>query len=144
VTARGLAPVVGKTLEAGIALLYVTGLLVALHGGVLPEYRAAAGAEVSDRVLVTAAERVESSVPPRGRTVDAALTVDLTDTIATAVYRIRAKDGVLVLDHPDPAFSGRLRLATPDRVAVEGSWRSDERTTVRVRSDDAGVRVILA
>jgi hypothetical protein len=144
VTDRGLAPVVGKTLEAGIALLYVAGLVVALHGGVLPDYRAAAGAEVSDRTLATAADRIEAAVPPRSRVAGATLTVDLPDTIASAVYRLRVRDGVLVLDHPDPDLSGRLRLALPDRVAVKGSWESDDRTRLRVRGDADGVRVILA
>jgi hypothetical protein len=146
VTDRGLAPVVGKTLEAAIALLYVAGLVVTLHGGVLPDYRAAAGAEVSDRTLATAADRIEAAVPPRSRVADATLTVDLPDTIASAVYRLRVRDGVLVLDHPDPDpdLSGRLRLALPDRVAVEGSWESDDRARLRVRSDADGVRVILA
>lgn len=142
---RGLAPVVGKGMEALIVLLYVASLVAALHGGVLPEYRAAAAAEVSDRTLVTAADRIEASVPPPASAVDVTRTVALPDTIDRATYRVRVVDGVLVLDHPDPGLSGRVPLALPDRVvAVEGTWESDDRTVVHVRGDGGRVRVILS
>jgi len=142
---RGLTPVVGKGLEAVIVLLYVASLVAALHGGVLPEYRTAAAAEVGDRTLATAADRIEASVPSPASAVDVTRTVDLPDTIDRAAYRIRAVDGTLVLDHPDPAVSGRVPLALPERVAtVEGTWESDDRTVVRVRGDGRRVRVILS
>lgn len=141
---RGLVPVVGKGLEAMIVLLYVASLVATLHGGVLPEYRTAAAAEVSDRTLATAADRIEGSVPPRASTVNVTRTVALPDTIDRATYRVRAADGELVLDHPDPTLSGRVPLALPERVVtVEGTWQSDDRTVVRVRGDDGRVRVIL-
>ncbi|MFB6102187.1 MAG: hypothetical protein ABEJ73_06435 [Haloplanus sp.] len=143
-TDRGLTPVVGKTLEAAIVLLYVGALVTTLHGGVLPDYRTATGAEMSDRTLATAADRVETAVPPPSTAVDVTRTVDLPATIDRATYRIRAENRTLVLDHPDPAVSGRVRLALPRRVvAVEGVWESDDRAVVRVRSDADGVRVIL-
>jgi hypothetical protein len=142
---RALTPVVGKGLEAVIVLLYVASLVTALHGGVLPDYRAAAAAEVSDRTLATAADRVEASVPPPSTHVDVTRTVTLPDTIDRATYRVRAVDGTLVLDHPDAALSGRVPLALPDRVvAVDGTWRSDEPAVVRVRGDADQIRVTLA
>jgi len=140
---RALTPVVGKGLEALLVLLYVASLVTVLHGGVLPEYRAAAAAEVSDRTLVTAADRIEAAVPPPSTYVDVTRTVDLPDTIDRATYRIRAANGVLVLDHPDDALSGRVPLALPERVAISGTWESDESTVVRVRGDADQVRVIL-
>jgi hypothetical protein len=145
VTDRGLVPVVGKGLEALIVLLYVASLVATLHGGVLPEYRANAATEVSDRTLVTAADRIEATVPPRATAVEATRTVDLPETIDRATYRVRAKNDTLVLDHPDPTLSGRVPLAFPDRVVrVDGTWTSDDRTVVRVRGDADGVRVMLA
>lgn len=142
---RGLAPVVGKGLEALIVLLYVASLVATLHGGVLPEYRTAAAAEVSDRTLATAADRIEASVPRRASVVDVTRSVTLPDTIDRATYRVRAVDGVLVLDHPDPTLSGRVPLALPERVvAVEGAWESDDRAVVRVRGTGGRVRVILS
>jgi len=145
VTDRALVPVVGKVLEAMLVLLYVASLVTALHGGVVPDYRDAAAAEVSDRTLASTAARIEASVPPPSDDAAASRTVDLPAAIDDAVYRLRVENRTLVLDHPDPALSGRLRLALSPRVtAVEGSWRSDEPATVRVRGDDGRLRVILA
>lgn len=142
---RGLVPVVGKGLEAMIVLLYVASLVAVLHGGVLPEYRTAAAAEVSERTLATTADRIEASIPPRASAVDVTRTVTLPDTIDRATYRLRAVNGTLVLDHPDPGLSGRVPLALPARVvAVEGTWESDDPAVLRIRGDDAGVRVILS
>lgn len=142
---RALVPVVGKTLEALIVILYVASLVTVLHGGVLPEYRTTAATEVSDRTLATAADRIESSIPPPSTRVDVTRTVALPETIDRATYRIRAVNGMLVLDHPDPAVSGRVPLALPDRVvAVEGTWESDDPAVVRVAGDADGVRVILS
>lgn len=142
---RGLVPVVGKGLEAMIVVMYVASLVATLHGGVLPEYRTTAAAEVSDRTLATAADRIEGSVPPRASAVDVTRTVSLPDTIDRATYRVRVVDGTLVLDHPDPDLSGRVRLALPERVvAVEGAWESDDRTVLRIRGEGGRVRVTLS
>ena len=144
-TDRGFAPVVGKTLEALLVVLYVTSLVTVLHGGVLPEYRTATAAEVSDRTLSAAAHRIEASVPPPSSDAAVTRTVDLPAAIDRAAYRLRAENGSLVLEHPDDDLSGRLRLALPRRVvAVEGTWRSDERAVLRVRADDGRLRVLLA
>lgn len=144
-TDRGLVPVVGKSLEAVIVLLYITALVATLHGGVLPEYRTATAAEMSDRTLAATAGRIEASIPPRSSAIDATRTVDLPDTIGRATYRIRAENDTLVLDHPDPTLSGRVGLALPARVAtIEGTWESDDRTVLRIRGDANRTRVILA
>lgn len=143
---RGFTPVVGKGLEAAIVVLYITSLVATLHGGVLPDYRTDAAAEVGDRTLASAADRVEASVPPPSTAVDVTRTVSLPDTIDRASYRVRAVNDTrsLVLDHPDPDVDGRIRLALPDRVvAIEGSWESDDPARVRVRGDADRVRVIL-
>lgn len=143
-TDRGFAPVVGKGLEAAIVVLFVAGLVTVLYGGVLPEYRTAAATEMGDRVLVTAADGVESSIPPRSTHVEARHRVDLPDTIRGAAYRIRATNGTLVLEHPNPDVGGRVRLALPDRVvSVGGVWESDDRTAVRVTGDGDQLRVVL-
>jgi hypothetical protein len=141
---RALAPVVGKGLEAAIVLLYVAGLATTLHGGVLPEYRAETAVEVSDRTLVSVADRIDAAVPPRGQAVTATRTVDLPDTIAGSTYRIRADDATLSLDHPDPRLSGRVRLALPGRVvSVQGVWASDDPAVVRVTGTSGRVEVTL-
>ncbi|WP_338741155.1 DUF7266 family protein [Haloplanus salilacus] len=142
---RGVTPVVGKGLEAAIVLLYVASLVTTLHGGVLPDYRTAAATEVGDRTLASAAEGVESSVPPPSTAVDVTRTVSLPDTIGRSTYRIRAVNRTLVLDHPDADLGGRVRLALPDRViSVEGSWESDDPARIRVRGGNDRIRVILS
>lgn len=142
---RGFAPVVGKGLEAVIVVLYVTGLVATLYGGVLPTYRTAAANEVGDRVLASAADGVESSVPPAATRVSVRRRVDLPDTIRGAAYRIRADNGTLVLDHPNSAVDGRVRLSLPERVvSVRGVWESDDATVVRVDGDADELRVVLA
>ncbi|WP_248897846.1 DUF7266 family protein [Haloplanus halobius] len=144
-TDRALAPVVGKSLEAVIVLLYVAALVTTLHGGVLPDYRTATASELSDRTLASAAERIETALPPRGTAVDVTRRVDLPATIDRATYRITADDGVLVLDHPDDDLSGRLDLTLPSRVVtVDGTWESDDRTVLRIRGTATRIRVILA
>lgn len=144
-TERGFAPVVGKGLEAVIVVLYVTSLVTVLHGGVLPEYRTATAAEMSERTLAATAERIEASIPPPSSGADVTRTFDLPAAIDRAAYRIRAENGSLVLDHPDDDVSGRLHLALPRRVvAVEGTWHSDERAILRIRATDGRLRVILA
>lgn len=143
-TERGLVPVVGKSLEAVIVLLYVAALVTTLHGGVLPDYRTATAAELSDRTLASTADRVEATVPPRSTAVDVTQEVEIPAAIDGATYRIRAANGTLVLAHPDDDLSGRLDLALPDRVSVTGSWESDDRTVLRIRGTTDRIRVVLA
>lgn len=141
---RALSPVVGKALEAALVVLYLGMLTTALYGGVVPDYRAATGAELADRVLAEAAHRVQQAVPPNATAVDARRRVDLPRTIAGESYEIRADGRTLVLDHPDRGIGGRARLALPEAVVrVGGAWHSRQPATVHVRSVDGGLAVRL-
>ena len=100
---RAVTPSVGKALEGGIVVLFVGLLTTMLLGGLVPDYRAATGAELGDRVLATASQEVERAVPPTARAVDARRSVDLPSSIAGEGYKIRTDGRWLVLDHPDPA-----------------------------------------
>jgi hypothetical protein len=74
-----------------------------------------------------------------------AVGVDLPRTIAGDRYTVRVDGDRLVLDHPDPAVGGDARLSVPDHVVtVRGTWESTEEASVRVRSADGGVEVVLA
>jgi hypothetical protein len=140
---RAVTPVVSKALEVGLVVLYVSVLTTAMYGTVVPEYRDAAGEEVAERTLATAAERVQQAVPPSAGHAEATVRVDLPDAIAGAAYRIRADGRALVLDHPD-GISSRARLALPDRVVrVTGTWESGDETVVRVVTVEDGLVVRL-
>lgn len=149
-TARAVSPVVGKALEAALVVLYLGLVTTTLYGGVVPDYRAAAGAEVGERTLSAAANEVERAVPPAARSVTVEVHVDLTRTIAGDRYAVRVEraDGgvvALVLDHADPAVGGRARLSLPAHVvSVRGAWESTADPVLRVRSVAGGVEVVLA
>lgn len=147
---RGLSPVVGKTLELGIGVLFVALLTASFYGGVVPDYRTAAAAEVGDRALVGAAERVESAVPERTTRIDRRVAVSLPTTLRGDPYRIRAVSDsdtnatALVLEHPDAGVGGRVELAFPTRGAnVSGTWTSTSESWVAVRGDGGRASVRL-
>lgn len=141
---RGVTPVVGKTLEAGLVVLFIALLTTALFGGAVPQYRAAAGDAVADRTLAAAGERVQQAVPAVSREVSVRLRVALPETIRGAGYEVRTEGRTLVLDHPDAAIGGRVPLALPGSVArVEGSWSSTDEAVVRVESRPGGLVVRL-
>ena len=141
---RGLVPVVGKSLELGLLVLYVSLLSVSLYAGVVPEYRAAAADEVGDRTLAHASQSVEASVPPPATAVEREVRVELPGTLRGESYRMVANGSALVLNHPDGRLTARTRLSLPDRVVdVDGVWYSGGRTVVVVRGDRAGVRLTL-
>ncbi|MFC6836759.1 DUF7266 family protein [Halomarina ordinaria] len=138
---RAVTPVVGKTLEAGVVVLFIGLLTATLYGGVVPDYRTTAAEGVGERTLVAGAERVQQAVPPAATHADVTLDVHLPRTIRGEPYAVVADGRALVLDHPHPAVDGRVRLALPERVArVEGEWRSTERAVVAVRG---GERVVV-
>jgi hypothetical protein len=165
---RGLSPVVGKTLELGVGVLFVVLLTAMFFGGVVPEYRTAVGDEIGDRALVAGAERVEAAVPdgsyPR---VDRRVAVRLPPAIRGDPYRIVAERGsgtdsdaetergsgtnrdadshvaALALVHPDPRIGGRVRLAVPRDIEISGSWTSASPSRVVVRDGDGGLSVRL-
>lgn len=143
--ARAVTPVVGKALEAGIVVLYIGLLTAVLYGGVVPDYRTAAGAAVGDRALATAADRIEAAVPPNATAVESEVRVDLPTSIRGGAYRVKAvNDTALVLDHPVGAVSGRTDLVVPPAVgSVNGSWSSGSPNAVVVRGGPDGLRVRL-
>lgn len=142
---RAAAPVVGKALEAAVLVLFVALLATTLFGGVLPDYRTAAGAEVADRTLAGAAERVERAVPRTEPVwIEREVRVGLPETIRGDRYGIRATGRALVIDHPSAGIGGRARLALPARVRVTGEWSSTDDAVVRVSGGREGLVVRLA
>ncbi|MEF8781790.1 MAG: hypothetical protein V5A39_14105 [Haloarculaceae archaeon] len=130
---RAVAPVVGKLLAAGLAVLYIAGMTSLLLGGVVPEYRTQTADELSERVLADAAAHVERSVPDTRSDVDVRLRRDLPATIRDASYRLVLRNDTLILDHPDDMLDSRTSLSMPSNVTtVESSWESGDDLMVRV------------
>lgn len=141
---RAVTPMVEKLLTVGIVLVFTSLTATTLVGGAVPEYRDAVGAEVGERVLATATERVEGGVPPPAGRVRATTAVDLPATIRGSAYRIAVRNRSLILDHPEAGIDGRERLVMPDRVdRVSGGWQSGASTVVAVRGDRDGLIVEL-
>ncbi len=133
---RGVSPVIGKVLEAGLVVLYIGLITTTLYGGVVPDYRTAVGDEVGDRVLSKTAERIQQAVPANGRTVRGRMRVTLPRTIRGMEYEIRAESRKLTLVHSNKEVSGTTRLAIPEHVdTVRGNWSSTEPAFVVVRSE---------
>ena len=157
---RGLSPVVGKTLELGVGVLFVALLTTTLFGGLAPDYRDAVGAELGERTLVAAAERTEAAVPDgdvldhadavgvEGTRFDRRVSLRLPTSIRDDPYRIAADstaDGsVVALVHPDPRIGGRVRLAIPDSLTVSGSVSSESSSWIHVTATGDHLIVRLA
>ena len=130
---RGLSTVVEKLLSLSIVLLYITLLTTVLYGGTVPAYRGAVGAELGERTLAETTARIEQTVPPAGRSATASRRVSLPATIDGATYEIRAEDGKVVLDHPDPDIGGQTRPVLPARVdTLTGTWQSGGNMVITV------------
>jgi hypothetical protein len=142
---RGLSPVVGKTLELGLVVLYLAFVTTALYGGVVPDYRTAAGASVADRTLASGAERIEAAIPPNASHVVAERRVSLPTTIRGEQYRVEATNRTAIaLRHPNPEIGGRARLVLPGSVvSVAGTWRSGSPAVVTVSRNATGLVVEL-
>ncbi|WP_203229089.1 DUF7266 family protein [Halobellus captivus] len=145
---RGLSPVVGKTLELGVGVLFVALLTATLFGGFAPEYRDAVGAELGDRTLVAAAERIEAAVPDGDLVaVERRASLRLPPTVRDDPYRIvaasTANGSSVSLVHPDSRIGGRLRLSLPDSANVSGSVRSGSPSWILVDGDETALRVHL-
>lgn len=147
---RAAAPVVGKAMEVAVLVVFVGLLSAALFGGVVPEYRTAAGAAVGDRVLVAAAGQVETAAQGSEYVDERRVDVSVPRTVRGAAYvlRVESRDGTptLVLDHPNPAIGGTMPLAIPSHVTgVEGESRSTRSPVVVVsRQPDRTLAVRLA
>jgi hypothetical protein len=141
---RASSPVVGKAMEATLVVLYVGLVTTVLYGGVVPDYRTAAGQEVAERTVSNAATEIESSVPPEAAVGVVRVEVELPATLVGETYRVYADDGRLVLDHPDPDVSTAVPLVVSDRVvAVNGTWVSGRATRISVETTESGVEVRL-
>ena len=131
---RALSPVVGKLLAAGIAVLYITSATGLLLGGVVPEYRDAAGSELGDRVLATAAGDIERSLPATDGNGTVQHTRSLPRTIAGERYRLTLSNRTLRLDHPDDALDARAHLAVPATLTIANdTWESGDPLRIRIR-----------
>jgi hypothetical protein len=126
-------------MEAAIVVLYVSALSATMYGGLVPEYRTAAGAEVGERVVAESAQRVQQAVPTDARAVKVRYSVSLPDTIRGQAYSVGVENRTPVLDHPVEGVGGRARLALPETViSVEGEWSSREPAFVAVRTSADG------
>ncbi|PSQ06733.1 hypothetical protein BRC97_05490 [Halobacteriales archaeon QS_6_71_20] len=141
---RAVTPVVSKSLEIGLVLLFVAGLSTALYGGAVPDYRDTAGDRVAERTVAGAATDVERAVPPPAASVRVRQRIPLPATIRGADYRVVARGGALALEHPNDAVGANARLALPDRVdGVTGTWRSGATTVVVVTGGGGNVTAEL-
>jgi hypothetical protein len=130
---RAVAPVVGKLLAAGIAIMYIAGTTTLLLGGVVPEYRTAAGAELGERVLSTAAGGIEQAVPDAGGAATVRVRIDLPSTIRNAGYSLELRNRTLRLEHPVDGIGGRARIEIPSQVTVtDNTWQSGDQLIVEV------------
>jgi hypothetical protein len=144
VTDRAVAPVVGKLLAAGIAVLFIAGTTSTLLGGVVPAYRDGAGDELAERVLAETAANVERAVPETDAAVDVRIRVDLPASIREAGYALVLRNGTLVLDHPDERLGARTELLLPAEVRTARSrWESGGPLVVRVVGPGANRTVAL-
>jgi hypothetical protein len=141
---RAVTPAVSKSLEATVVVLFVGALTVTLYGGVVPEYRTAAGEQVADRTLAAASHQVESAVPPEAERVEVKVRADIPETIRGEGYSLRVQGRELVLDHPHRGVGDRARLALPRRVvSVTGEWHSRRDAWVVVEDQPGGLAVRL-
>lgn len=141
---RAVAPVVGKLLAAGLAVLYIAGMTAVLLGGVVPDYRTAAGEEMSERVLAEAAATVERAVPDTESAVDGRARTTLPESIRDAGYTLVLDNGTLRLDHPDDGLDASTRLSLPPRVGTHTStWDGGGELVVRVSGSGGNATVRL-
>lgn len=141
---RGVAPAVGKALEAGIVVLFVAGLTTTLFGGVVPDAQNAAAGEVGERALQHAAASVEDAVPAVGANPSVERRIDLPKTIRRQGYRVAAENGSLALVHDHPSVGGRTPLALPERVREVRGTLTPPDAVVRVEPHpDGGLVLVL-
>lgn len=139
---RAASAVVGKVLAAGIAVLYVAGMTTLLFGGVVPEYRAASGGELGDRVLATAAGELERSIPAVEGEVHLRTERELPATIKDEEYELVLSGTTLELDHPEPKIGAKTEIALPPDVTVENATWTSRQTFVVVQGGTADNRTL--
>jgi len=122
---RAVTPVVEKTIAIGLVVLFVAGFTGTLLGGAVPEYRSAAGQEVGERVLASAANAIEDALPATDAPVAARHERILPPSIEGDAYDLVLRNRTLRLRHPDPVIGASTRLAIPNGVTVRnGTWDS--------------------
>jgi hypothetical protein len=141
---RGVAPAVGKALEAGIVVLFIAMLTTTLFGGVVPTAKDAAADEVGERTLQHAAGSIERAIPPAGANATVERRVSLPESIRSRGYRITANNESLALVHPSGAVGSNTPLVLPDHVRdVRGSWTDADALVSVEPHPDGGVVVVL-
>lgn len=138
---RAVSPVVEKSLAVGLTLLFIAGMTSVLLSGVVPDYQTAAGGEMADRVLASAAGEIERAVPAVGGSVDVREEVALPATVRDSGYALELDGGTLRLDHPRDALDRSTTLSLPDSLSVETS-RWDGGTLVIRVTGPAGSRTL--
>lgn len=140
---RALSAVVGKSLEAGIVVLYISTMVGVLYGGVVPEYQATTGEELGERVLAESALEVKTAVPADPQATGTARH-QIPRTIDDEPYRIVAGNESLRLAQDGSEATTELPLQLPPDVhRVEGEWRSSAPAVVRVERTPTGRVVTL-
>lgn len=135
---RALSAVVGKSLEAGIVVLYISTMVGVLYGGVVPEYQAATGEELGERVLAEGVLEVQTAVPADPQATGVARHT-LPRTIDDETYRIVAANDSLRLLHDDESVHTEIPLRLPPDVQrVEGEWHSSAPAVIRVEQTASG------
>lgn len=146
---RATAPVIGKTLEIAVLVVFIGLVSTALFGSVVPAYRTAAGAEVGDRALVAAVGQVEVAADAPESVETRRVTISIPRTVRGSSYTVHAAEvndtPVLVLDHPVSGIGGVRPLSLPTSVTtVDGELRSTAAPTVVVsRQQDGTLAVVL-
>lgn len=136
---RGISPVIEKLVTVGLVVLYIGGMTTALFGGIVPAYETAAGDEVAERALATAAGEIEAAAPRPGSETSVRSTVDLPATIDDEAYWIVLSDRQLRLEHPDPGIGATTRLAVPGSIRLEpGRWQSGSTLVIEGETDGDG------
>ncbi|WP_410765562.1 hypothetical protein [Haloferax sp. DFSO60] len=149
---RGVVPVVGKALEAAIAVLFIGLLTTVLFAGVLPDHRDAVGDELADRALATTVEQLETTadVPPATTDVEHRAVLDIPRSIQRETYRLSyVANGtvggetnttipVVVLDHPQDRLDRQFPLSLPDSVTASGTCHSGTDCFVHISQEDDG------
>lgn len=135
---RALSPVIEKTLVTGIALMYIGGVMGLLIGGVVPTYETAAGEELSERTLATAAGEIEQASTGMAGNVTSTTSVTLPPAIDDTGYELRLDDERLVLEHPTDEFDRETTVAFGENVTGgSGTWNSGGELVIHVEGTAA-------
>ncbi len=139
---RGVSPGVEKLLVAGIMLSFVGMTATVLIAGPVPEYKAAAGDELSERVVSRVGNALEKSLPGVGGTVRVQTSLSIPATLADRAYRINLNESELSLNHPSPGIGARTAIGLPAGYSIgPGSVQSGPEVRILI-SGTAGNRTV--